>query len=68
MFDLKFAKSILLNKNKDGTYNLVAKTDVYESDGITLNTEIEINAPRVKITSFNIEALTTNGTIYEVKI
>ncbi len=68
MFNLKFAKSILLNKNEDGTYNMIVKTNVYDPDGITLNSEAEINYPRVKIINFDIEVLATNETIYEVKI
>jgi len=68
MFDLKFAKEILLIKNKDGTYNMKVKTDIYKSNGTTLNSEAEINYPRVKINKFDIEALAINEIIYEVKI
>jgi hypothetical protein len=68
MFNLNFAKSILLNKNKDGTYNMIVKTNVCETNGDTINSEVEVNYPRVKIIDFNIEALATNETIYEVKI
>jgi hypothetical protein len=68
MFNLKFAKSIILNKNEDGTYNMIVKTNVYETNGITVSSEVKINYPRVKIIDFNIEALANNETIYEVKM
>lgn len=68
MFDVNFAKEILLIKNKDDTYNMTVKTDIHESNETTLNSEVEINYPRIKINKFDIEALVTNEIIYEVKI
>ena len=63
MFDFRFAKSILLNKNEDDTYHMTIKGDIYNP-----NPEAEINFPRVKVINFNIEALATNETICKIKI
>mgnify|MGYP000895789576 CR=1 FL=1 len=63
MFDCRFAKSILLDKNEDDTYHMTIKGDIYN-----LDPEAEIDFSRVKIINFDIEALATTGTICKIKI
>jgi len=57
MLNLETAKQIVLIKNNDGTYNMIANFDVYETDGKTLNCEMECNYHKAKIKKFDVEVL-----------
>lgn len=61
MFNLDLAKEITLKKNNDDTYNLIAKMDVCDTNKKI--SEMECNCHRVKIKSFDVELLSTEGTL-----
>jgi hypothetical protein len=56
MLDLGTAKEIILKRNEDDTYNMVAKLDILKSDNIT-KTEAVFEIYRVKINNFDIDIL-----------
>ena len=59
MIDLSAAKKMVFTKNNDGTYNLVAKLDAYDSNKKFY--KIECNCYRVNIKNLDVELLSTGN-------
>jgi hypothetical protein len=59
MFNLNNAKEIIIKPNKDKTYNMTVKYDVYDPEGKEVINEIEITYPKVEIKSFDVDVLAT---------
>ena len=56
MFDIKTAKEIIIKPNKDGTFNIVVKYDLYQDKTIQIVSEVLCEYPRAKL-ELNIEVL-----------